>query len=267
LPPPPTKRFCTSGTYGLSGGLTGDRLCLFSSTHRGREKPRLAAFHTFLINELKPGPAPPRIIKPVTPSDAELVQQALAGSQAAYHALVSRYAAPAVNFAARMVQDPALAEDLAQEAFVRAFAHLANYDPQRRFLSWFFQILHNLTIDYLRRKRPATVSLDAMEEAGHPVFAASPPAAWPDARAEQLALSRALDAALARVRPEYREAVVLHYREELSIEEVAAAMGMPTGTVKTYLHRARKELAAILEGQGWAAAPSAKTETSGGEIP
>jgi RNA polymerase sigma-70 factor (ECF subfamily) len=217
--------------------------------------------------DLKPPPPPPRIGKAVTPSDAELVQQALAGSQAAYHALASRYATPAVNFATRMVQDPALAEDLAQEAFARAFAHLSSYDPRRRFISWFFQILHNLTVDHLRRKRPVTASLDAMEEAGHPVFAPSPPAGWPDARAEQLALSRALDAALARIRPEYREAVVLHYREELSIEEVAATMGIPTGTVKTYLHRARKELAAILERQGWAAAPAAKAETSRGETP
>ena len=61
---------------------------------------------------------------PVTPTDAELVDQALSGSQAAYHALVSRYATPAVNLAARMVQDRALAEDLAQEAFARAFERL-----------------------------------------------------------------------------------------------------------------------------------------------
>jgi len=203
---------------------------------------------------------------PVTPSDAELVQQALAGSQEAYHALVGRYATPAVNLAARMVQDRALAEDLAQEAFVRAFERLSSYDQQRRFASWFFQILHNLTIDYLRRKRPATISLDGLQEAGYPE-ASSAPGARPDARAEQAALARAADAALARIRPEYREAVVLRYREDLSVQEVAVAMSVPVGTVKTYLHRARKELASILAAQGWAAAPAAKPETRGEEIP
>ena len=71
----------------------------------------------------------------VTLTDAELVQQALGGSQAAYHALVARYATPAVNLATRMVQDRALAEDLAQEAFVRAFERLATYDQKRRFLA------------------------------------------------------------------------------------------------------------------------------------
>jgi RNA polymerase sigma-70 factor (ECF subfamily) len=190
----------------------------------------------------------------VIPTDADLVQQALAGSQAAYHALVARYATPAVNLATRMVQDRALAEDLAQEAFTRAFERLSTYDQQRRFASWFFQILHNVTIDHLRHKRPTIVSLDVLEEAGHAGLAAIAPGRAPDVLAEQASLTRAVDAALSRIRPEYREAVVLRYREDLSIQEIADAMSVPVGTVKIYLYRARKELASILAAQGWAAA-------------
>jgi len=188
---------------------------------------------------------------PVTYTDAELVQQALAGSQPAYRDLVSRYATPAVNLATRMVRDRALAEDLAQEAFARAFERLATYDQQRRFVSWFFQILHNVTIDYLRRKHIPTVSLDDLQKAGALPPAAVSTADSPEAQAEKAALARALDLALARIRPEYREAVVLCYREELSVEEVAEIMSLPSGTVKTYLFRARKELAKILSAQGW----------------
>jgi len=188
-------------------------------------------------------------------TDAELVQQALGGSQAAYHALVARYATPAVNLATRMVQDRALAEDLAQEAFVRAFERLSTYDQNRRFASWFFQILHNVTIDHLRHKRPAIVSLDGLEEAGHPPVPATAPGGAPDALAEQAALVRAVDAALSRIRPEYREAVVLRYREDLSVQEIADTMSVPVGTVKIYLYRARKELASILSEQGWQNAP------------
>jgi RNA polymerase sigma factor (sigma-70 family) len=187
----------------------------------------------------------------VTYTDAELVQQALAGSQTAYRDLVSRYATPAVNLATRMVRNRALAEDLAQEAFARAFERLATYDQQRRFVSWFFQILHNVTIDYLRRKQLPTVSLNELEETGSLPSAAVSTAASPEAQAEQAALAHALDVALARIRPEYREAVVLCYREELSVEEVAEIMSLPSGTVKTYLFRARKELAQILSAQGW----------------
>jgi RNA polymerase sigma factor (sigma-70 family) len=194
----------------------------------------------------------------VTLSDVELVQQALAGSQSAYRDLVSRHATPAVNLATRMVRDRAVAEDLAQEAFARAFERLSTYDQQRRFISWFFQILHNLAIDYLRRKQPATVSLDELEEVGHPPADATSSGGSADVQAEQAALARAVEAALALIRPEYREVVVLRYREDLSVHEIADMMSLPAGTVKTYLYRARKELGSILSAQGWITTPSSR---------
>ncbi len=190
------------------------------------------------------------------PSDADLARHALAGSGDAYRTLVQRYAGPAVNLAARMVRDRALAEDLAQEAFARAFDRLSTYKPECRFSGWFFQILHNITIDHLRRKRVAAVSLDALQEAGHPGFADPVRLGAPDAAAEHAALSRALDAAMAHLRPEYREVVVLRYREELPVEEIATAMGIPTGTVKTYLFRARKEMAGLMSAAGWGRVPA-----------
>jgi len=196
----------------------------------------------------------------VEPTDAELARQALAGSQAAYQALVARYASAAVNLAARLVHDRALAEDLAQEAFVRAFARLSTFDPERRFSSWFFQVLHNVAVDFLRRKRIDTVSLDVLQADGYP----GPPAARsssPDAQAEQRSLADALAAALRRIRPEYREAIALKYQQDLGIDEIAGILGLPEGTVKTYLHRGRKELAAILSAEGW------KPETGVSETP
>jgi RNA polymerase sigma-70 factor, ECF subfamily len=198
----------------------------------------------------------PYSIVPVTPSDAELVQQALAGSQTAYQDLVTRYATPAVNLATRMVRDRAVAEDLAQEAFIRAFERLSTYDQERRFVGWFFQILHNVTIDYLRRKRLTLVSLDDLEEIGHPAVDTPSAQGSPEAQAEQAALAHAVEAALSLVRPEYREAIILRYREDLAVQEIAGIMNLPVGTVKTYLYRARKELASILSAQGWISTPS-----------
>ncbi len=151
------------------------------------------------------------------PSDAELARDALGGSEAAYRELVTRYATPAVNFVFRFVRDRALAEDLAQEGFLRVYQRLSTYDPERKFSSWFFQVLRNITIDHLRVNRLPTASLTA----------------------------------LSRIRPEYREVVVLRYQEGLTHPEIAEILGMPSGTVKTYLHRARKELAGILSEQGW----------------
>jgi RNA polymerase sigma-70 factor (ECF subfamily) len=187
----------------------------------------------------------------VPTSDAELTRQALAGSQAAYHTLVARYASAAVNMAARLVNDRALAEDLAQEAFVRAFARLKTYDPARRFSSWFFQVLHNVAVDYLRRKRVETVSLDALQAEGYPGPPTDESASSPAIEMERRALAAALGDALGRIRSEYREAIVLRYQQGLSVEEVADVLQVPEGTVKSYLHRGRKELAAILSAAGW----------------
>ena len=184
-------------------------------------------------------------------SDGELARQALAGSQEAYRTLVSRYASAAVNMAARIVNDRALAEDLAQDAFVRAFARLKTYDPARRFSAWFFQILHNVAVDHLRRKRVATRSLDELQAGGYPGPPADDLASSPELDVERRELAAALGDALGRIRTEYREAILLRYQQDLSVDEIAGVLHLPEGTVKTYLHRGRKELAGLMSAAGW----------------
>jgi RNA polymerase sigma-70 factor (ECF subfamily) len=164
-----------------------------------------------------------------------------------------------VNFIARKVTDRALAEDLAQDAFLRAFKRLSSYDPQRKFSSWFLQVAHNVTIDHLRRKRLNMVSLDQLIESGHPGMADDPIRSSPAAQADRTALAAALEEALARIRPEYRDAIILHYQEGLGHAEISGILGVPIGTVKTHLHRGRKELAARLSSKGWGPAGSLET--------
>jgi RNA polymerase sigma-70 factor (ECF subfamily) len=163
---------------------------------------------------------------------------------------VERYSAPAVSLAARLVNDRTAAEDLAQEAFVRAFARLHTFDADRRFSAWFFQVLHHIVIDHLRRRRLDTVPLESLPPDRFPGPAAGSPAS-PAEEAERRELADALGGALAQIRFEYREAVLLAYREGLTIDEVAAVMGAPPNTVKTYLFRGRKALARILAQGGW----------------
>src|SRR5204862_3243617 len=155
----------------------------------------------------------------------------------------------------RLVRDRALAEDLAQEGFLRVYQRLETFDPERRFSSWFFQVLRNVTIDYLRVHRIPTASLDELEEDGREVPVADRDGASPEELAGQGELASAITAALSRLRPEYREVVVLRYQEGLTQPEIAQMLGLPAGTVKTYLHRARKELAELLTAQGWAPDP------------
>lgn len=179
-----------------------------------------------------------------------LARQALAGSQVAYSALVSRYAAPAIAFATRLVRDRAVAEELAQDAFVKAFRSLETYDQGRPFSSWFFRVLHNVTIDHLRVRRVEAASLDAHIEAGRPEPAQSLDDA-PDAEVERRQLAASLDSALGGLRPAFRSVVALRYQQGLSLEEIGEVLNLPVGTVKTHLHRARKELASVLAAEGW----------------
>jgi RNA polymerase sigma-70 factor, ECF subfamily len=192
-------------------------------------------------------------------SDAELARDARSGSEAAYRELVARYATPAVNFTYRFVHERALAEDLAQEGFLRVYQRLNTYDPERKFSSWFFQVLRNVTIDYLRVNHVPTASLDALEQEGHRGAAVDRESASPEELAARGELASAIAAALSHIRADYREVVTLRYQEGLTQPEIAEILGLPAGTVKTYLHRARKELAEILAAQGWGPAPAEPT--------
>lgn len=190
-------------------------------------------------------------------TDAHLVARALAGSQEAFRDLVLRFERPVFSLIARMVQDPATAEDLTQEAFVKAYRSLRTYDASRKLSSWLFKIAHNTTIDHLRRHVPDTVSLEApQDEEGRGGLAAVLSDASvedPAAAAERRDMARSLERAISRLRPEYREAVVLFYLEGATYQEICDVTGLPLGTVKTNLHRARKELAAEMSALGWGA--------------
>ena len=188
-------------------------------------------------------------------TDAELVAGALRGFEADCRELVRRFERPVYSLIARMVQDPPTAEDLAQEVFVKAFRSLASYDPARKLSSWLFKIAHNATIDHLRRHQPETVSLEAEpdeEGRGWAAVLADPSAESPAVAIERRDLARALERAIGTLRPEYRGAVLMRYAQGLSYEEICEATGLPLGTVKTNLHRARKELAREMTTLGWA---------------
>lgn len=174
---------------------------------------------------------------------------ALAGQQSAFEQIVRRYQRPMVNLIARITGDRDRAEDLAQDAFVKAFRSLAAFDTARRLSSWLFRIAHNTAVDAMRRPRRPTVSLDASPDSHGTV---PPPVAPPDPDpVERAALGAALEDALARLRPEFRAAVVLRYDEGLPFDEIGQVMGIPEATARSHVHRARKALARHLSEAGW----------------
>lgn len=187
-------------------------------------------------------------------TDEKLVSDALGGSQQAYRELVHRYERPVYNLVARMVHDLTLAEDLTQDAFVKAFNRLETFRAEQgKFSNWIFKIAHNTTIDHLRRGSLSTVPLEGEdeEETDYHSILADPDAPSPLASAQHSDLVVALGEAIGMLREEYREVVVLRHQEGLAYDEIAEITELPLGTVKTYLHRARKELAYHLSASGW----------------
>ncbi|MEX2526349.1 MAG: sigma-70 family RNA polymerase sigma factor [Gemmatimonadota bacterium] len=187
-------------------------------------------------------------------TDLDLVPLAARGREGAFREILERYQRPVFSLIFRMVRDRELAEDLAQEAFVRAFNALEGFNPKYKFSSWLFKIANNLTIDHLRKRTLDTVSIDgapdavsADEQAGSRI-AVEDSSERPDAFVENRELGGRIETAIGGLRPEYRTAVLLRHVEGYSYEEMADIMEVPLGTVKTFLHRARAELKEQLAG-------------------
>ena len=188
-----------------------------------------------------------------TLTDQQVVQLARDGREPAYRELIGRYQRPVFSLIYRLVRDREKAEDLAQDTFIKVLNAIDRYDPQYKFSSWIFKIAHNTGLDHLRRKEPETLSLDGSP---HARTAAETEASTitPESRTEtpeQYAQNRELgseiEEAMGTLRAEYRTAIVLCHVEGRAYEEIAEIMDVPLGTVKTYIHRGRKELMQRLE--------------------
>ena len=183
-----------------------------------------------------------------TATDQEVVVLAKSGKDAAYRELVRRYERPVFSLIYRMVRDRELAEDLAQETFVKALNAIESYRPEFKFSSWIFKIANNAAIDHLRRRELDTLSLDGSPNAETAdaveatALQVSDRTETPLEELEARELGGAIEVAIGRLRPEYRACILLRHVEGRPYEEIAEMLSLPLGTVKTYIHRARNEL-------------------------
>jgi len=192
-------------------------------------------------------------VAPGGATDEALALEARRGSEEAFRQLVERYQRPVYSLLVRIVRSPEAAEDLAQEAFVKAWKALSRFDPTRKFSSWLFKIAHNSALDALRRQGIETFSLDAPigDSDEPPELPADPAAENPLRRLVARDAGRALEAAIGELRPQYREILLLRFQEGLAYEEISEVLSIPLGTVKIHIFRARAELARRMKAAGW----------------
>ncbi len=180
--------------------------------------------------------------------DADVVALAQQGREEAFRELVRRYERPVFSLIYRMVRNRETAEDLSQDAFIKVLNHIDRYRPEFKLSSWLFKIANNVTIDYLRKRQLATVSMHGSPSATTAAqveatsFTVESRQASALDRLEARELGSEIEQAIGRLRPEYRSCIILRHVEGRSYEEIAATLDLPLGTVKTYIHRARHEL-------------------------
>jgi RNA polymerase sigma-70 factor (ECF subfamily) len=189
------------------------------------------------------------LARPACPADeAEWARAAAGGDKAAFARLVEKHKQSVFGLCCRLLGAGEESRDAAQEAFVRAYTGIRDFDARQPFAAWVLRIARNHCIDLLRRRRP-TLALEGRgdePEAGvapelQDHFASSGESAVQEQEAQ-----RDLDKAVAGLPPRYREVIALFHVQHRSYAEIAETLNVPMGTVMTWLHRARKELRAQL---------------------
>ena len=187
-----------------------------------------------------------------TVTDQEVVARSRDGDEAAYRELIRRYERPVFSLIFRMVRDREIAEDLSQETFIKVLNAISTYRPEFKFSSWVFKIANNTAIDHLRRRELDTLSLEGSPHAATPeameatALQLGTGVASPLDDVASRELGGEIEIAINRLRPEYRSCILLRHVEGRAYEEIADILGLPLGTVKTYIHRARNELRVML---------------------
>lgn len=172
------------------------------------------------------------------------VNEVLKGHQDAFEEIVTLFQHRLYQVCYRMLGNAQEAEDIAQEAFVRAYTNIHTYDQNRKFSTWLFRIATNLCIDRIRKKKPdyyldaevpGTEGLNMYSQIASPVE-------LPEEQVEKMEMQERIHYEIGRLPDKYRSVIILRYIEELPLQEIGDILELPLGTVKTRVHRGREAL-------------------------
>jgi RNA polymerase sigma-70 factor (ECF subfamily) len=175
--------------------------------------------------------------------DGELIARAVSGESDSFESIVHRYHRPVTKFIYRMVQDYETALDLTQEVFLKVYTALERYDDRYKFSTWLFKIASNHTIDYLRKQTGNTVSLDETDgDSDQSLLEVETDEPSPERQAILNQRRALIESVIGKLPVSYRQVIVLRHVAELEYEEIADVTGLPLGTVKNRIFRAREAI-------------------------
>ena len=182
-------------------------------------------------------------LEAATRPDESIVAGVVAGSSADFEILVRRHQSAIYSFLLRMLHDPEEALDLTQEVFLKVFCSLERYDARFRFTTWMYRIASNAAIDHIRKRRPGRVlSLDTWPDDDQPVREVAGSGPTPDQILQARETRGRLEGALKALPSDYRQVLLLRHEGERRYDEIAKITGLPIGTVKNRIFRAREIL-------------------------
>ena len=180
-------------------------------------------------------------------ADYELVARALTGTDASFDELVRRYQRPIVSYVYRMTGDYEAALDLTQDVFIKVYGSLARYRAEFKFSTWIYRIAHNAAIDYLRRCGPRTQELETEDGYVRPIPSG---VLTPEQESEHRERRTEIEDVIRQLPAAYRELIILRHGHDLSYDEIAEVTGLPLGTVKNRIFRAREAMRSPLIERG-----------------
>ena len=181
-------------------------------------------------------------------NDLKIIESCLLGNTQVFSRLIDNYKSMVYNLAYRMSNNPHEAEDISQEAFLRAYQSLAHFNPSYKFSTWLYQITLNIIRDKFKKKEIDYVSLDTPIKTDDSEFYPQPADSTnnPEQIMAQKEDAQAIQKAIYSLPLKYREVLVLRHLQDLSYIEIANILKLPQGTVKIRLYRAREQLRKIL---------------------
>jgi len=180
----------------------------------------------------------------VIEDDQSLVERALAGDQKAFRLLLKKHQSTIYHVIFKLVRNREETWDLIQETFMRAFRSLSSYKKEYRFTTWLYKIAANCSIDYLRKRKIEALSLDQPLETKQGSVCLELPdlSCNPESDLESRQKGVSIDQAIASLPKKYKEVIVYRHKDGKSYEEISRILGIPVGTVKARIFRARELL-------------------------
>ena len=186
-----------------------------------------------------------------TLSDAELIHTSIGGREDSFEELVKRYQRPIVGYVFRMLGDYDSSLDVTQEVFIKVYNSLHRYSSDYKFSTWLYRIAHNATIDHIRRNSVNTQSIETDSADGTYQLQIESRDPSPERVRERKEWKAEIEAVVKRLPTAYRELILLRHSQDLSYDEIADVTGLPLGTVKNRLFRAREMMREIFIGRGF----------------